>query len=364
MPVKLRNATHEDAPRILEMQKRAFTATYERFHDDATSPVCEDSARIIRRMDAPGSCYFVILYAGHEAGAVRVVRAGDEARISPIFVLPEYQRRGVGLRVMEYLRALMPEVRRWTLDTIAQQARNCAFYEAQGFVRYGNVKRIKPGMDIVDYELRVERPVSAALADYLRREVLTRYAAFDEGHDAFHALNVIGAVLGMARRLDVDVDVACAAAACHDIGLAQGRERHHIESGRMVRGGEGLAAFFTRDEIEAIARACEDHRASGTRPRDLLGCMVADADRELEARRLIYRTLTYGRAHFPELSADEQRRRVIEHIRDKYGPRGYMKPWLEGGTLAEQLRVLWALLEEPERIDALCREFEAALDAE
>ena len=362
MPVKLRRAAREDAPRILEMQRRAFAATYERFHDDATNPACEDEARILRRMDMPGSMYFVILYAGREAGAVRVAREGGCARISPLFVLPEYQRRGLGMRALAYLRALMPEVGLWTLDTIAQLPGNCAFYEGMGFKRDGRVERIQPGMDAVGYELRVARPVSEALADYLRRNMLTRYAAFDEGHDAFHALNVMDAALGMAAERGVSADIACAAAACHDIGLACGRERHHLDSGRMVREDAGLRAFFSPEEIESIARACEDHRASGGRPRELLGCMLADADRELEPRRLIYRTLTYGRAHFPELSAPEQRERVIEHVRVKYGPEGYMQPWLGSAGMEAHRRALWAMLEEPESIRALCREYEAALD--
>ena len=49
-------------------------------------------------------------------------------------------------------------------------------------------------------------------------------------------------------------------------------------------------------------------------------------------------------------------------MRVKYGPGGYMQPWLGSAGMEAHRRALWAMLEEPESIRALCREYEAALD--
>lgn len=45
--------------------------------------------------------------------------------------------------------------KKWTLDTIAQEAKLCYLYEKLGYRRTGKQETIKPGMDIVFYEKRL-----------------------------------------------------------------------------------------------------------------------------------------------------------------------------------------------------------------
>ena len=87
----------------------------------------------------------------------------------------------------------------------------------------------------------------------------------------------------MSVHYDVDKDVLYAAAAFHDTGLVDGREVHHMSSGRIIREDPHLKEWFTPDKIETIAQAAEDHRASsGCEPRSIYGKIVAEADRDIE----------------------------------------------------------------------------------
>ncbi len=359
MPVKLRVAVRSDFAEIIRMQRAAFAEARRDCGPGCAEPERAAARELERALGAPGSACYVIAYAGRDVGAVRVARCGEEARISPIFVLPGYWRRGIGTRALGYMRALYPDAARWTLNTMAWSAPNCAFYTKLGFEREGDARPLGGDVELARYALSVRSPVRHELAAHVRRQVLPQYAAFDDGHDLFHALGVIGAALELARALGEDVDLAYAAAACHDLGLAFGRSGHNLRSGELVRADSALRGLLGEAGLERVARACEDHRASGGAPRERLGCIIADADREIEPRRLIYRTLSYGRAHYPELDDAQQVRRAIEHLRDKYGPAGYMRFWLDAEPMRARQRELWALLEAPERIERICAEFMA-----
>lgn len=357
MPVKLRVAIRSDVESIMRMQRAAFAAAYRRCGDMYEGLERTAARELERAIGAPGSNCYVIVHAGRDVGVVRVARCGEVARISPIFVQPEYWRRGIGARAIGYMRAMYPDVVRWTLSTMARDEANRAFYHSLGFECEGDARPLGSDVELARYALSVHAPVRRELAAYVRREVLPCYNGFDEGHDMFHALNVISAALELAREVGEDVNLAYAAAACHDLGLRYGRSEHNLHSGKLVRADARLRELLGEAALEQVARACEDHRASGSAPRELLGRIIADADRELEPRRLIYRTLSYGWAHYPELNEAQQIQRAIDHLHDKYGQSGYMQLWLNAGPMQAYRRELLTLLEAPERIERICAEF-------
>ena len=75
------------------------------------------------------------------------------------------------------------------------------------------------------------------LKEYVENEVIPRYAFFDKAHREDHARSVIDEALRLAGFYDVDEDMVYAAAAFHDTGLIEGRETHHLVSGRIIREG-------------------------------------------------------------------------------------------------------------------------------
>ena len=201
----------------------------------------------------------------------------------------------------------------------------------------------------------------AEIDKYIFDEIVPRYAGFDAAHKEDHALTVIAQAMqllddregwlkehpDMAEEWSVYIDrnVLKMAAACHDLGLANGRDRHHLDSGVIIRNDVRLKEWFTAEEIEAIAQAAEDHRASGkAEPRSIYGKIVAEADRAIDTETIIRRTLQFGQKHYPDLSREEHIERAVSHLKEKYGRGGYLKLWIPWSDNARRLNELQDLI--------------------
>ena len=135
------------------------------------------------------------------------------------------------------------------------------------------------------------------------------------------------------------------AAACHDLGLVNGRERHHLDSGIIIRNDPRLRQWFTEEDIETIAQAAEDHRASGkSAPRSIYGKIVAEADRVIDGETIIRRTIQFGFTHYPSLDREAHIKRAVEHLREKYGRGGYLKLWIPWSDNATRLNALQEMI--------------------
>ena len=177
------------------------------------------------------------------------------------------------------------------------------------------------------------------IRDFVEREIVPRYDGFDAGHGRDHVQTVISQALSLAQYYpEVDRCMLLVAAAYHDLGLAFGRELHHIHSARIVREDERLQQWFNEDEINAIADAAEDHRASSDHePRTIYGRIVAEADRIIDGETIVRRALQYGLKHEPGLDREGQYRRLMEHMREKYDYGGYLQLWIPESDNAKQL---------------------------
>lgn len=151
----------------------------------------------------------------------------------------------------------------------------------------------------------------------------------------------------LAERFDVNADMVYAIAAYHDTGLCEGREHHHEVSGRIIRADQALRQWFTPEQIEVMAEAAEDHRASAARePRTIYGRIVAEADRFIEADDIILRTIQYGIDQYPGLSPEEHYQRMVAHLHEKYGRGGYLHLWFADSPNAMRLRQLQDMIDD------------------
>ena len=177
------------------------------------------------------------------------------------------------------------------------------------------------------------------IRDFVEREIVPRYDGFDAGHGRDHVQTVISQALSLAQYYpEVDRCMLLVAAAYHDLGLAFGRELHHIHSARIVREDERLRQWLNEDEINTIADAAEDHRASSDHePRTIYGRIVAEADRIIDGETIVRRALQYGLKHEPGLDREGQYRRLMEHMREKYDYGGYLQLWIPESDNAKQL---------------------------
>ncbi len=197
------------------------------------------------------------------------------------------------------------------------------------------------------------------LLAYLEEEILPRYARFDTAHGLEHVRRVIENCLSIGQEHPVSPELLYTAAAYHDLGIPQGRETHHLTSGRILWEDERLSHWFTPQKRMLLRAAVEDHRASAqTPPRSLLGRILSEADRDLDPRRVVYRTWNWGCEKFPYMTREEQIARMTGHLREKYGEGGYLKLWLDTEQNRRGLAALRDLLNHPARLCDLVAEIE------
>ena len=195
--------------------------------------------------------------------------------------------------------------------------------------------------------MTMQNAIDSDLVYYIEQDILPRYDHFDAAHQRNHAEEVIERSLALAEHYDVDNDMVYAIAAYHDTGLCEGRDTHHLVSGRIIREDKRLRDWFNEDQIETMAQAAEDHRASsGHEPHSIYGKIVAEADRLISPEKVIRRTIQFGLDHNPELDKEGQYQRFKAHLLEKYSDTGYLRLWIPESDNAVRLEELRKIIRD------------------
>lgn len=196
------------------------------------------------------------------------------------------------------------------------------------------------------------------LKEYIESEIIPRYDNFDGAHKRDHVRSVIRQSQELSKYYDVNPEILYAAAAYHDLGLCEGREKHHLVSGRIIREDKTLLNWFSVEEIEVIAEAAEDHRASNeTPPRSIYGKIIAESDRLIDPETVIRRTVQYGFAHYPQMNREQMWERTLTHLQKKYGYGGYLKLWIPESSNACRLEELRKIIADEKRLRSMFDRF-------
>lgn len=156
MEISLFKAGIDEASTIHEMQVQAFMPLLNKYQDFETSPANETVERVIDRLKQPFTDYYIINNANISVGAIRIVRKENKTfRVSPVFILPEHQGKGIAQRVFTIIENIYNDATVWELATILQEQGNCYFYEKLGYEKTGGTKEINDKMTIVFYEKRL-----------------------------------------------------------------------------------------------------------------------------------------------------------------------------------------------------------------
>lgn len=189
------------------------------------------------------------------------------------------------------------------------------------------------------------------LKAYIESVILPRYEAYDAAHRRDHIEGVISRSLDFATHYEVDESMVYTVAAYHDLGLVEGRELHHISSGRMMMEDEALCRWFSPEQRVTMREAIEDHRASATTPpRTIYGMIVAEADRQIVPEVVMTRTVQYGLSHYPNHSKEEHWERFVAHLREKYDYGGYLKLYIPHSDNATRLEELRQIIAQPTKL--------------
>ena len=193
--------------------------------------------------------------------------------------------------------------------------------------------------------------ISIKLCEHIRERIIPQYVNFDKAHRIDHVEKVIEESMKLALHYEVNSAMVYTIAAYHDLGLCEGREFHHIVSGKILFADETLWQWLTDDQMSQMKEAIEDHRASNKQaPRSIYGKIVAEADRIIDPEITLRRTVQYGLSHYPEMDKEHQYERFRKHLADKYAEGGYLKLWIPQSDNAGRLAELRQLITNEERI--------------
>ena len=144
----------EKAELIWKMQLEAFSELYEKYQDTDTNPAAEPVEKVLARLQQPFTYYYLIQYGSETFGAIRIVdkkEFGECKRISPIFILPSYQNRGVAQKaILEAERIHGSE--NWALETILEEPGLCRLYEKLGYRKTGKTEKINDRLTLLYYQ--------------------------------------------------------------------------------------------------------------------------------------------------------------------------------------------------------------------
>nr|MBR4279516.1 GNAT family N-acetyltransferase [Clostridia bacterium] len=153
MNVELVRAHMTDAEVLWRMQRTAFATLLERYQDFDLSPGNEPLEKVQWRLSLPATYFYFIRVDGENAGAIRVIdhHDGSAKKISPLFIMPEHQGKGIAQTAIRAAEAIHGS-ENWQLDTILQEKGNCHLYEKMGYRQTGETKVINDRMTLVFYK--------------------------------------------------------------------------------------------------------------------------------------------------------------------------------------------------------------------
>lgn len=154
MKIELLRAGVENAGEIHAMQMEAFRELLDKYQDFETSPGCEKVEKVEARLRQDFTYYYFICLGAQKVGAIRIVdkkKAGVSKRISPLFILPQFQGRGIAQRAIQMCEEIHGGSG-WELETIQQEEKNCYLYEKMGYRRTGKTEVVNERLTLVFYE--------------------------------------------------------------------------------------------------------------------------------------------------------------------------------------------------------------------
>ena len=189
---------------------------------------------------------------------------------------------------------------------------------------------------------------SLDLVEFVETNILPKYTEFDSAHNLEHVTRVIRNALELVRQTGADINMVYVIAAYHDLGMSGPRAVHHITGGRILATDARLKRWFSPEQIKIMKEAVEDHRASASHaPRSLYGKIIAQADRDIIPEVVFRRAIDYGLANCPELDREQQWKRFLQHMQEKYSAEGYIRLWIPGSQNERRLAELRAVIASP-----------------
>ena len=170
------------------------------------------------------------------------------------------------------------------------------------------------------------------------------------GHGIDHIKYVIERSFEIIKEfnLDVDKNMAYVTAAYHDLGYKRNPEKHEEVSSEMFKEDQNMNKFFNEEQINAIADAIADHRASSKHEaRNIYGKIVSSADRNISVNTTLKRSILFYKTKYKNENIKDMD--IIENsykkLSSKYGKGGYAKMYYPDNKYNEFIKSMEELIE-------------------
>ncbi len=202
-------------------------------------------------------------------------------------------------------------------------------------------------------EMKIElksKEINKTLKQYIEKQILPQYELNDKGHNIDHINYVYKRALELISN-DLDINILYVCVMFHDIACHINRDIHEILSAKIAYNDQFLNNFFTKEELEIIKEAIEDHRASlKTIPRNTYGKILSSADRKIDIKSYFIASMSFDIKNKPELTKEEIINSSFIFAQKKYGKEGYAvnKSYVEDKKYEQYLNELQYLIKNEE----------------
>lgn len=145
--IVLHDATPEDAVGIRVVQKETWLATYPNNEFGITRKDIEEKVnemqeegveRLVKRIrDDYNSHTWVAKKASRIVGFISVQKLREENKIRALYLLPEYQKKGIGRQLMQKALAWLGNSNQISLEVVTYNDKAINFYKSFGFIEQG-----------------------------------------------------------------------------------------------------------------------------------------------------------------------------------------------------------------------------------
>lgn len=152
MNLTIRKATIDDIPAVRHLLYNTWLATYvndelgvtqevlKEWMKDLSDPAKIEAIKKEMNKFSPSDIYVVAHVDDELAGMCKFVRHSEGHELKAIYVLPKYQKIGIGLKLWQEVLAQSPDdVRRVIVHVVEYNQPAISFYRKLGFVQRGGV---------------------------------------------------------------------------------------------------------------------------------------------------------------------------------------------------------------------------------
>ena len=200
--------------------------------------------------------------------------------------------------------------------------------------------------------------INNALKKYIQNNIMPKYELNDKGHNKDHIDFVLKRAFEITNNYDINFDILYTSVSYHDIACHINREKHEILSAEIAYNDEFLKEFFSKEELEIIKEAIEDHRASSSSiPRNIYGKILSSADRKVSIKNYLVSSLFFGQTDIDKVDMEQAIEQSYNHAIKKFGKEGYAtnKFYVEDTRYKKFLNDLQYLIDNKEEFYRLAK---------